>query len=70
MYNMGFALRDAYEKELKGYKTWCGGCGKSGIIGEDFTVVYSETDVPYGRIYSVWGICEQCKKDYPNIKKK
>ncbi len=58
----GFILRDAFETALKGFKTWCGDCGKSGVIGEDFHIVYSETDTSFGRTYSVWGVCEQCQE--------
>ena len=36
----GFLLRDTFDKELKGQKTWCGVCGKSGVIGTDLTTVY------------------------------
>jgi hypothetical protein len=64
----GHILRDAFEQVNKGCKTFCGGCGKQGIIGEDCHIVYSETSTPFGTNYSVWGICGQCEKEYPRKK--
>jgi len=58
----GFVLRDAFEQELKGAKTICEDCGKFGLIGKGFQIVYREQDTPFGRIYSVGGICEQCQE--------
>lgn len=66
----GFELRDAFEEELKGLETRCGACGRAGVIGKDLSVVYSESNSPWGRNYSVWAICEKCKEVYPQKPKK
>lgn len=61
----GFVLRNAFEKEMRGKKSWCAICGKPGVVGQDLSTVYTETDMPVGRTYSVWAICEECEKKYP-----
>ena len=62
----GHSLRDAFEDELKEFATSCANCHKSGVVGKNLHIVYSESDTPFGRTYSVWAICEPCQNKRTN----
>lgn len=59
---LGFGIRDAFEEVVKGQSKRCRDCGKSGVIGDTMHIVFSEYDSPYGREYSVKGLCNDCEK--------
>lgn len=59
----GHVIRDALEQANKGERWFCEKCGRSGIVGKDLQVVYTEHSpaLTFGRNYTVWGVCQDAE---------